>query len=80
MGVSNTGCATCRICGAQYRLFTISNRDMQGLCNAWKGRHEYGCRNRTPEQRLRWARKYVGKDTVESSITVDLDHAGFQRK
>lgn len=78
MGVSNTGCARCRHCGAEYRLFTIFNRDMQGLCKAWRRRHEFACEGRTPAQRRAWAKKYEGKDTSESSLTVDLDHPGFQ--
>jgi hypothetical protein len=78
MGVSNTGVAYCEHCGAQFRLFTIMNKDMQGLCNAWKKRHERGCALKTPDQRLKWARKYLGKDTVESSIVVYVDHPGFK--
>lgn len=78
MGANNTGFAQCRHCGAEYRLFTIFNRDMQGLCKAWRGRHERGCVSKTPSERRSWAKKYVGKDTTESSLTVDLDHPGFQ--
>ena len=74
---SNTGFARCKHCGAEYRLFTIFNRDMQGLCKAWKHRHESVCKNRTPAQRVSWAKKYAGKDTTESSITVDITHDGF---
>lgn len=77
MGVSNTGMAYCRFCGAEFRLFTIFNRDMQGLCKVWKKRHERGCEKKTPAQRRKWAQKYAGKDTAESSLTVDLDHPGF---
>ncbi|HBP5138220.1 hypothetical protein FA101_16585 [Pseudomonas aeruginosa] len=75
---NNTGSARCRHCGAEYRLFSISNRDMQGLCKAWRGRHERGCKDRTPAQRRAWARKYEGQDSSESSLTVDLEHPGFQ--
>lgn len=78
MGVSNTGMASCCFCGAEYRLFTIFNRDMQGLCRAWKLRHQRVCATRTPEQRRRWAKKYAGLDDSESSLTVDLTHPGFQ--
>ena len=74
---STTGFAACQHCGAEYRLFTISNRDMQGLCAAWLGRHELGCAHRTPGQRRAWARKYVGLSSLDSSITVDLAHPGF---
>ncbi len=74
----NTGSSRCRYCGAAYRLFTIFNRDMQGLCKAWKGRHERACKNKTPTQRRAWAKKYAGKDSTESSITVELEHPGFQ--
>lgn len=77
MGVNNTGSAYCEHCGAQYRLFTIFNRDMQALCKVWKRRHERTCKNRTPAQRKQWAQKYVGKDSTESSLTVDLSHVGF---
>lgn len=77
MGVNNTGMAYCRFCGAEFRLFTIFNRDMQGLCKVWKKRHERGCEKKTPAQRRKWAQKYAGKDTTESSLTVDLDHPGF---
>lgn len=79
MGVSNTGISCCEHCGAQFRLFSIMNKDMQGLCKVWKKRHERGCSAKTPEQRLKWANKYVGKDTTESSITVDLSHPGFKK-
>ncbi len=78
MGVSNTGSTYCRICGAEYRLFTIFNRDMQGLCRAWRGRHERACKKKTPAQRRAWAKKYEGLDSTESSLTVDLTHPGFQ--
>lgn len=78
MGVNNTGYACCCICGAEYRLFTIFNRDMQGLCKVWRGRHERACGKRTPAERRAWAKAYVGKDSTESSLTVDLSHPGFQ--
>ncbi|PWD01895.1 hypothetical protein CX658_18185 [Pseudomonas amygdali pv. lachrymans] len=74
----NTGSSRCGICGAEYRLFTIFNRDMQGLCKAWKGRHERACVSKTPAQRRAWAKKYAGKNFTESSITVELEHPGFQ--
>jgi hypothetical protein len=77
MGYSNTGFAVCAHCGAEFRLLTIFNRDMQGLAKVWKRRHERGCAKRTPEQRLKWARPFTGKDRFESSITVDLAHPGF---
>lgn len=77
MSVNNLGMSRCSHCGAEFRLFSIFNRDMQGLCKAWKGRHEFACKNRTPEQRLKWARPYMGKDRYESSIVVDLHHEGF---
>lgn len=77
MGVNSTGFACCKICGAEYRLFTIFNRDMQGLCKVWKRRHEQACAQRTPKARRQWARKYVGLSTNESSLTVDLTHPGF---
>lgn len=78
MGVSNFGYACCRFCGAEYRLFTIFNRDMQGLCKAWKKRHERSCASRSTDERRKWARRYAGKDTTESSLVVDLSHPGFQ--
>lgn len=77
MGVSNTGFARCNYCGAEFRLFTIFNRDMQGLAHAWKIRHERVCQFKTPEQRRKWAKKHEGKDRYESSLTVELDHPGF---
>lgn len=77
MGINNTGHAVCKYCGADYRLFTIFNRDMQGLCRAWKGRHERVCGKRTPAQRRRWAKPYANKESCESSLTVDLTHPGF---
>jgi hypothetical protein len=67
----------CEHCGAEFRLFSIFNRDMQGLCTAWKSRHERTCKNKTPEQRLKWAKPYIDKDRHESSIVVDLNHPGF---
>jgi len=58
-------------------LFTIFNRDMQGLCKVWKRRHERVCSKRTPKERRQWARPYTGTDRFESAITVDLSHVGF---
>ena len=78
MAVDNCGQATCAHCGAEYRLFTIFNRDMGGLCRAWKSKHERACATRTPDQRRKWAKPYIGKDRYESSIVVDLDHEGFK--
>lgn len=78
MANNNFGMAVCTHCGAQFRLFTIFNRDMQGLCKAWKRRHERGCAKRTPDQRKKWARPYVGKASEESTIVVDMSHAGFK--
>jgi hypothetical protein len=80
MGVNHTGHAECRYCGAHYTLFTIFNRDMQGLAKAWKRRHERGCKNRTPAQRRKWAKPYIGKDNLESSLVVDMDHEGFKER
>lgn len=77
MGVGNTGMSYCNHCGAQFRLFSIMNKDMQGLCKVWKKRHERGCAAKTPAQRVKWAKKFIGKDKVESSITVDMNHPGF---
>jgi len=74
---NNTGQATCQYCGAEYRLFTIFNRDMQALCKIWRRRHERTCKDRTPAERRKWAKKYEGKDAGESSLTVDLEHPGF---
>lgn len=73
----NSGHASCRYCGAEFRLFTIFNRDMSGLCKAWKSKHEFRCKDRTISQRLKWARPYVGKDRYESSIVIDLSHPGL---
>lgn len=78
MGVRNSGCSTCRICGAEYRIVSILNRDMQGFCKAWRRRHETACKVRTPGQRRAWARKYESNVSAENSLTVDLEHAGFQ--
>lgn len=54
---NNSGQSTCKFCGATYKLFSISNRDMQGLTKAWKRKHERVCEKRTPKQRLAWAKK-----------------------
>jgi len=77
MGTNNTGMACCKHCGAEFRLFTIFNRDVQALCKIWKGRHERACAERSPAQRRTWAKKYEGKGAGDSSLTVDLSHAGF---
>lgn len=77
VGVDNCGFACCQHCGSEFRLFTIFNRDMQGLCRAWKRKHEFACKIRTPAQRKKWAAKYLGKDRCESSLVVDLAHPGF---
>lgn len=76
--VSNFGVSTCEYCGAEFRLFSIFNRDMQGLTKGWKRRHEFACSKRTPLERLKWAKPYIGKDKFESSIVVDIEHEGFQ--
>lgn len=73
----NAGVAHCIHCGSEFRLFTIFNRDMQGLCNVWKRRHEAACLERTPEERRKWAKPYVGKDRFESSLVVNLSDPGF---
>jgi hypothetical protein len=77
MSLNNQGMSYCTHCGAQFRLFSIFNKDMQGLCKVWKRRHEFVCAKRTPAQRLVWAKPYIGKTRIESSITVDLEHEGF---
>jgi len=77
MGNNNYGFVRCYHCGAEYRLFTIFNRDMRGLCKEWKVRHEFACEKRTPVQRRKWAKPYIGKDAVDSSIVVDMSHPGF---
>ena len=77
MGVSNSANAYCRVCGAEFSLFTIFNRDMRGFCKAWRTRHERACKDRTPAQRRAWAKKYAGLDSTESSIIVDLEHPAF---
>lgn len=74
---NNTGYAMCTHCGAEFRLFTIFNRDMDALCKIWKRRHERGCAKRTPKQRRAWAKPYASKDSTESSIVIDLQHPGF---
>jgi hypothetical protein len=74
---NNTGYACCKHCGAEYRLFTIFNRDMDALCKIWRRRHERGCAKRTPAQRRKWAKKYEGLDSSESSLVVDLTNPGF---
>jgi hypothetical protein len=76
--VNNLGFATCKYCGSEYRLFSISNRDMQGLVKAWKNKHEWKCQSRTPEQRLKWAKPYIGKGRLDSSIIIDLEHDGMK--
>lgn len=79
MGVDNHGCARCKYCGAQIHLFTIFNRDMGGLARSWRSKHERACKDRTPKQRLAWAKKYASKDPIkDSGVTVDLSHEGFQ--
>jgi hypothetical protein len=47
MSVNNFGSARCRHCGAEFKLFTIFNRDMQALCKGWKRRHERSCGKRS---------------------------------
>lgn len=78
MGASNTGHAICAHCGAEYHLFTIFNRDMQGLATGWRKRHERACAARSPAQRNAWARPYLGKDRYESSIVVNPEHEGLK--
>jgi hypothetical protein len=77
---NNSGYACCQHCGAEYRLFTIFNRDMMALCKIWRRRHERSCEQRTPAQRRKWAARYAGMDSTESSIVVDLAHDGFSEQ
>ncbi len=77
MGTNNTGYACCSYCGAEYRLFTIFNRDMQGLASAWLRRHMRACAVRSPAGRLKWAQPFVGKTALDSALVVDLRHPGF---
>lgn len=78
MGVNNKGHAICKHCGAEYSIFTIFNRDMQGLAKVWRRRHERGCEKRTPAERRKWAKRNASTDDGERAIWVDLDHPGFQ--
>ncbi len=77
MGCNNTGKSICQHCGATFSLFSIFNKDMQALCKIWRTRHERVCKDKSPRERRKWAKKYIGKDSVESSLTVDLAHPGF---
>ena len=70
--------ARCSYCGAVYRLFTISNRSLKGLCKGWKKRHEKACGRRTPAQRREWAKKYAGKDRYDAAVVVDLSLPAFK--
>lgn len=78
MSYDNLGSASCVHCGATFRLFTIFKKDMQGLCRAWKRRHERVCAWRSHSERRKWARKYEGKTSLDSSLTVDISHPGFK--
>ena len=73
----NSGFSICQYCGSEYRLFTIHNKNMQGLTKAWKRRHERACQKRSPDQRRKWSSKYVGKSRLESPVVVDLYHVGY---
>lgn len=78
MSYDSLGYASCEYCHAEFRLFTIFKKDMGGLAKAWKRRHERKCKNRTPSQRRQWARPYIGKSSVDSSIVVDIEHSAFK--
>ncbi len=79
MGYDSIGYGVCEYCGAEFRLFTIFKRDMQGLARGWKRRHERARAKRSAAQRLVWARPYVAKDRFDSSIVVDTSHVGFSK-
>lgn len=74
--MDNSGMATCKHCGSQFRLFSISNRDMSGLCRGWKTKHEFKCKQRTPLQRRTWAKPYL-IEGADRAITINLEHPGF---
>lgn len=76
MGIDNLGFARCKYCNAEYRVFSISNRHMGGLAKGWKYRHERACLQRTEDERMKWAKKYIGKDRTESSIIIPSDFDG----
>jgi hypothetical protein len=76
MGVDHKGIATCRHCGAQFSLFSIFNRSMQGLARSWQKKHERGCKDKTPEQRHAWAKRYIARGE-DSSIRINPEHPGM---
>lgn len=78
MSYDSLGFASCEYCHAEFRLFTIFKKDMGGLAKAWKRKHEFKCKKRTPKQRRQWAKPYAGKSYLDSSIVVDLNHAAFK--
>ncbi|ASJ88846.1 hypothetical protein [Pseudomonas aeruginosa] len=75
---NNSGSATCSHCGAHYHLHSISGRDMMALCRSWRKKHEAKCSTRTPKERRAWAKKYIANVPGEHSLTVDMEHLGFQ--
>lgn len=76
--MNNQYSITCEFCGATYSLFTIFNKDMGGLCKAWRNRHEFKCKNWTPEQRQKWAKKYKKNTSLDSALVMDYDHPGMK--
>lgn len=77
MAVNTHGDARRTYCGVEIRMVTLCNRDMQGLCNAWRRRHETACKSRTPAQRRVWAARYTGNNHEDGGVVVDLRHPGF---
>lgn len=72
------GVSRCDYCGSEFRLRSPSNGSVQELTSDWKKKHESVCRYRTPNERRKWAKKHIALNDVESDITIDLSHVGFE--
>jgi hypothetical protein len=77
MGVDQLDSRECPHCGATFTVFSVFNRDVRCMTKGWLKRHTHKCKDRTPAQRRKWAKPYIGKDRYESALVVDMTHPGM---
>lgn len=77
MGLAQHDSRECPHCGATFTVFSVFNRDVRCMTKGWLRRHAKKCKDRTPAERRKWAKPYIGKDRYESSLVVDMTHPGM---
>jgi uncharacterized C2H2 Zn-finger protein len=77
VGVQHRDSEECPHCGAVFSVLSIFNRDVRCMTRGWLKRHSWKCKERTPAERRKWAKPYIGKDRVDSALVVDMEHPGM---